>query len=222
MTSGEQNRKLTGMVLEALRHRRYCAGNDNPALGQAIMYVDAILLSWARTQAADDFDVENIVADVGLKMLGLFATFRGTTGGEFYDCMETIVKRRIARMRRLLEAKEKGCLRRAFSLERDAKAGQLAEGLASCEPSPEVAAEIRENAQRVRLALRGLSVDQLRVVRLHAIDGRSMREIAAKFGHVPSWAQGVWDTAASEMRRRLMRLRRVSRRPLVSANVAGD
>jgi RNA polymerase sigma factor (sigma-70 family) len=212
MASQEQLRELTGMVLEALRYRRRGGGNDNPALGQAIRHVDAILLPWARAEAAGEFDVENIVADAGLEMFSAFVTFDGTTGGEFFGYTKKIVARGIARMRRLSEAKEQGCLRRAVSLEGNAEAARLAERLASHEPSPDAAAMIRENRERLRRAMRGLSVDQLRVVRLHGSEDRPFEEIGAKFGRSASWAYDVWDAAAAQIRTRLMRPRRVRRR----------
>jgi RNA polymerase sigma factor (sigma-70 family) len=214
MVSEEQLRTLAGIVLEASSYQFYHGANDNPALGQAIRYVDQMLLPWAEAQADGDFDVENIVAEAGLEMLRRFPNFRGTTGREFYGCMKVIVVRGIARMRRLMEAKENGCLRRAVSLERSAEAARLAERLASGEPLPEVAAIVHENAQRLHRAMRGLTVDQLRVIRLHGIDGRSLREISAQFGHAPSWAHEVWKAAAAEIRRRLMRtLLSARRRP---------
>ena len=147
-------------------------------------------------------------------MLRRFPDFRGTTGGEFHGCMKAIVERGIARMRRLMEAKEKGCLRRAVSLRRGAEAARIAERLASDEPLPHIAAIMRENAERLRRAMRGLNVDQVRVVRLHGIDGRSLREISATFNHAPSSAQAIWETAAAEIRRRLMRTRRSMHRRL--------
>ncbi|HEV3342156.1 MAG TPA: hypothetical protein VG125_17445 [Pirellulales bacterium] len=83
MATEEQLRNLTGMVLEALNYQRYGGGNDNPALGRAIQYVDDLLLPWARSQAGDELDVDNMVADAALKMLRVFPAFRGTTGREF-------------------------------------------------------------------------------------------------------------------------------------------
>jgi DNA-directed RNA polymerase specialized sigma24 family protein len=217
MATQEQFRTLSEMVFEALNYRRYRGGNNNPTLGKAILYVNDILLPWARTQAAGEFDVQDIVADAGLKMLRLFPKFRGTTGGEFFDCMTAIVARGVARMRRLMEAKEKGCLRRALSLERDGEAARLAERLASRERLPDVAAVIRENAHRLHKAMRGLSAVQLLVVRLHGIDGCPFQEVGAKFGHTASWAHDIWEAAAAEIRRRLMRPRRGRRCAACSA-----
>jgi DNA-directed RNA polymerase specialized sigma24 family protein len=120
-----------------------------------------------------------------------------------------------------LEAKEKGFLRRARSLERDAEAARLAERLASREPWPDIAAIIRENAQRLRRVMRGLTVDQQLVVRLHGIEDRPFHEIGTKLGHTASWAYDVWEAAATEIRTRLMRPRRVKRRPQVALAMAG-
>lgn len=115
-------------------------------------------------------------------------------------------------MWRLLEAQQKGCLRRCLSIEANAETTKLAERLASRELLPDIAAMIRENADRLRRVMRGLTVDQIRILRRHGIDDRSFKEIGAEFGHSASWAYGIWEAAAAEVRRRLMRPYRPRRR----------
>jgi RNA polymerase sigma factor (sigma-70 family) len=222
MASQEQLRKLTSMVLEALDYRRNHNGGDNGALGRAILYVDSLLLPWARSLAAGEFDVEDMVADAGFGMLAAFPTFRGITGKEFFNFMRTIVERAIARMWRLLEAEEKGCLRRSRSLEGDAETARLVERLASREHLPDIAAMIHENGRRLRRVMRGLTVDQQRVLRMHGIDDCPFQEIAATFGHSASWAHDVWEAAAAEIRSRLMRPSRPRQRRRVAMAIAGS
>jgi RNA polymerase sigma factor (sigma-70 family) len=212
MASQEQRRELTAVVLDAIRYRRWNGGNENPALGEAILRVDELLLPWAQRELADGGDelspdAENLVADAGVKAIIHFHTFSGTTGGEFYEWIKAIVAQLIAGMKRLHEALANGGLRRVRSLEREHEAAQLAELLISPEDSPEEAATIRENGQRLRKALRGLNLVEHRIVKLR-LRGRSYREIAATFGHAVSWAHEIWESAAHHLRLALVSRRR--------------
>ncbi|MGH7135634.1 MAG: hypothetical protein ACREHD_07830 [Pirellulales bacterium] len=120
MASGKHSRDLTNTVLEAIRYRRYGGGNENPALGKALLQVDEILLPWARSELADGFDdqpadVENLVADAGVKAIVEFHKFAGTTGGEFFEWVRSILAQLIAGVKRLREALRNGGLRHVTS-----------------------------------------------------------------------------------------------------------
>ena len=67
-------------------------------------------------------------------------------------------------------------------------ATKLAERLASREQLPDIAVMIRENVHRLRRVMRGLAVDQQRVLRMHGIDDCPFHDIAPSFGHSTSWA----------------------------------
>jgi RNA polymerase sigma factor (sigma-70 family) len=203
MASQQQFRTLTELVLEAVRYQRWSGANDNPALGRAILYVDRLLLPWARRQVDDLFDdsppdAENLVADADVKAILGFRSFDGITGAEFYRWVKAIVAHTIADMRRRREARRKGGLRHAVSLERSAEAGRLAEQLVSPGMSAEEAAIMRESALGLHRAINTLSFIQQRVVKLW-MKGRSLREISAMFGHSPSWANGHWESAKQRL-----------------------
>lgn len=209
MASQEQLLKLSDLVLEALKYRQKFGDNQNPSLGRAILYADELLLSWTRRRIESEFDdtppdAENLVADAGVKAILGFGGFRGLTGAEFLQWLESIVAQLIAQQHRLRNARRNGGVRQVRSLEGDAEAAQLAQLLESHELSPDANAAIRENAARVRRVFRALSFDQRRVVRLR-MAGFSLREIATTFEHSPSWVQDTWEAAAHELRRRLMR-----------------
>jgi DNA-directed RNA polymerase specialized sigma24 family protein len=210
MASAEQKRNLTDLVLRAKSHQRWHGGNDNPALGEAILKVEKLLLPWVRSQLDAEHDAENMVAEAGAEMFVSFASFRGVTGAEFYGWMKTILEHAIAKIARLREALEKGGLRRTTSLDRDGRAARLAELLVSPEDSPEQAAIIRENKVNVRRALRTLPCEELRVVRLRT-DDISFREIAGSFQRSLRWVQDTWDSAVQHLRTAIVKSRKRSR-----------
>ncbi|MGH7135635.1 MAG: hypothetical protein ACREHD_07835 [Pirellulales bacterium] len=74
----------------------------------------------------------------------------------------------------------------------------------SPDDSPDEVAALHENASRLHLAIRGLNLVEQRVVKLVMAE-RSLREIAATFGHVPHWAQAHFDAAARHVRRQLLK-----------------
>ena len=63
---------------------------------------------------------------------------------------------------------------------------------------------IHEHGRRLRRVMRGLTVDEQRVLRMHGIDDCPFHAIAATFGHSTSWADDVWEAAAAEVRTRLI------------------
>ena len=207
MASQEACSKLNQFVREAIAHRRWQGTNDNPALGKAVMLVETWLLPWARRELkaeADELvaDAENLVADVGCKAIRQFHRFDGTTGGEFFCWMQRIAARAISRLKRRREARNKGLLRRGKSPERAAEDARLIELIQSAEAPPEEVAIMHENTARVQRALRGLSADQGRVVRLR-IDDYSFREIAVLRHRSARWVHEVWESAAHYLRCRL-------------------
>lgn len=220
MASEKQLLALTDTVLEAVRYRRWRGGNENPALGKAILIVDQYLLPWAGRELADGLDdqsadAENLVAEAGYKAIVNFHTFVGTTGGEFYEWVRSILAQLIAGVKRLREALRNGGLRRVNSVERNAEAARLVQLLVSPEHSPEEIGTLHENASRLWRAIRRLNLVEQRVARLY-MDGRSLRDIAVMFGHTTSWARDHWDAAAHDLRTDLLRPSRTARMRSIS------
>ena len=207
MASQDACGKLNQFIREAIAHRRWQGTNDNPALGKAVMLVETWLLPWARRELkaeADQLvaDAENLMADVGCKAIRQFHRFHGTTGGEFFRWMQRIAARAISRLKRRREARDRGLLRRGKSLERAAEDARLIELIQSPEAPPEEVAMMHENTARVQRALRGLSADQRRVVRLRT-DDYSFRDIAVVLHRSATSVHEVWEAAAHYLRTRL-------------------
>lgn len=213
MASREQLLVLGGFVTEARKYRDEVGDNNNPGLGRAILYADGFLLPWTRGLIASGFggpppDAENVVADADVKAVVGFADFDGTTGGQFYRWQQKIVLQLLAGVRRLSEGRN-GALH-VLSLERNDDAWLLAETLESPETSPEECAVRHENSLRLERAMRGLTLDQQRVVVMRCAD-HSLRQVAVLFDRSPSWVHDTWEAAAHQLRRKLLRGSRTPR-----------
>jgi RNA polymerase sigma-70 factor (ECF subfamily) len=182
---------------------------DGLALGPLLEQYRGYLALLARLQISrrlqGKVDASDLVQETFLEAHRHFASFRGSSEGEFVAWLRQILVNVVSHVvRRYLGTQSRDLrLERQLALEVDQSSRLLDRGLASVGSSPSEHAVRCEESLRLASVLEQLPAAERDVLILHHLEGLSLADVAQRLGLSKSSVKKLWLRALAQLRKSL-------------------